>query len=131
MSSPYPVRSQTSRVANVRRTEVTDIMRRYSLAPALLVITATVFFGTQSAWNSYQMAPCWGQDLAFFQQIIHSAASGGPWSTPLLLEPRGFFDMVHTHLVLPLVVGAYRLIPRQEVLLYAQAFFTCLALWPA
>ena len=92
---------------------------------------ATAIFGTISAHNAAQMAPCWGQDLAFFHQIIHSAASGGPWSTPLLLEPRGFFEMVHTHLVLPLVVAAYAVIPRQEVLLFAQAAFASLALWPA
>ena len=110
---------------------VSAFMPRSSAAPALLVVCATVVFGTQSAWNAQRMAPCWGQDLAFFHQLVHSAAKGGPWSTPLLLEPRGFFEMVHTHLVLPLIVAAYAVLPRQEVLLYAQAAFTCLALWPA
>ncbi len=77
------------------------------------------------------MAPAWGQDLAFFHQIVHSAAEGGAWASPLLLEPQGFFAMVHTHLVLPLVVATYALIPRQEVLLLWQALFASLALWPA
>ena len=106
-------------------------MRRTLLSPALLFAAATLWFATQSAWNAAQMAPCWGQDLAFFHQIVHSAATGGPWSTPLLLEPRGFFEMVHTHLVLPLVIAVYAVFPRQETLLWAQATFTCLALWPA
>ncbi len=99
--------------------------------PVLIVAISTLAFGTMSAFNAARMAPCWGQDLAFFHQIIHSAANGGAWSTPLLLEPRGFFEMVHTHLVLPFVVAIYALIPRQEVLLYAQAAFASLALWPA
>lgn len=77
------------------------------------------------------MAPNWGMDLAFFEQLVASAARGGPWSTPLLLEPQGFFEMVHTHLLLPLVVGAYTLVPRQETLLVLHAFFAALALWPA
>ncbi|HCH63131.1 MAG: hypothetical protein CL927_16240 [Deltaproteobacteria bacterium] len=106
-------------------------MHQIPRTPLLVVLLATLILGTASATNADQMSPCWGQDLAFFHQIVHSAASGGPWSTPLLLEPRGFFEMVHTHMVLPLIVGLYALLPRQEVLLYAQAGFAALALWPA
>ena len=105
--------------------------RRHALGPGLAVLLGTLVFGTVSTLNASRMAPCWGQDLAFFHQIIHSAAHGGPWSTPLLLEPRGFFDMVHTHLVLPVVVAVYALLPTQAVLLFAQALFASLALWPA
>jgi len=99
--------------------------------PGLAVLAGTAVFGTVSTLNAAQMAPCWGQDLAFFHQIVHSAATGGPWSTALLLEPRGFFDMVHTHLVLPAVIAVYTVIPSQAVLLFAQALFASLALWPA
>lgn len=101
------------------------------LGPLLAVVAATVVLGLQSSFNAHQMAPCWGQDLAFFHQIVHSAATGGPWSTPLLLEPRGMLSMVHTHLVLPAVVAVYAVVPHQAVLLVAQAFFASLALWPA
>jgi len=96
-----------------------------------MVLLGTVLFSSISIHNAAALAPSWGQDLAFFHQWVHSAASGGPWASPLLFEPQGFFSMVHTHLVLPLVVGVYWLIPRQEVLLVFQALFTCLALWPA
>ena len=77
------------------------------------------------------MFPHWAQDLAFFTQLVDRAAQGGAWSSPLLFEPEGFFEMVHTHLVLPLVVAAWWLVGRQEVLLLAQGAFAGLALWPA
>lgn len=101
------------------------------MVPAALVALGTLGFGLLSSHNARAFAPCWGQDLAFFTQLVHRAASGGPWASPLLLEPQGFFEMVHTHLVLPLVAGTYALVPRQEVLLFFQAFFASLALWPA
>ena len=99
--------------------------------PIGLVLLSTAIFGFINARNAHLSAPAWGQDLAFFHQLIHSAATGGPWASPLLLEPQGFFDMVHTHLILPVVVGVYWLWPNQDVLLYFQALFASLALWPA
>lgn len=99
--------------------------------PASLVVAGIVVFGAVSSHNAAAYAPCWGQDLAFFTNLVHRAATGGPWASPLLLEPQGFWEMVHTHLVLPLVVGLYALVPRQEVLLFSQALFASLALWPA
>lgn len=99
--------------------------------PLLAVLIGTSVFGAVNAWNAWAMAPNWGQDLAFFHQIIAAAARGDAWSSPLLLEPGGFFEMVHTHLILPVVIAAYLVVPRQEVLLFAQAGFACLALWPA
>jgi len=95
------------------------------------VAVGTALLGGLNVADARAMAPSWGQDLAFFHQIVHSAASGGPWASPLLLEPQGFFEMVHTHLVLPAVVGVYRLWPHQEVLLVFQGLFAGLALWPA
>ncbi|MCB9778016.1 MAG: DUF2079 domain-containing protein [Alphaproteobacteria bacterium] len=99
--------------------------------PLGLVLAGGLWLGARNAHDAAVLAPQWGQDLAFFTQIVHSAASGGPWASELLLEPQGFFAMVHTHLVLPLVVAAYALWPDQRVLLYAQGLFTALALWPA
>jgi hypothetical protein len=95
------------------------------------VALGTVLFGSLNIANARALAPNWGMDLAFFHQLVHAAARGDPWSTPLLLEPGGFFEMVHTHLVLPLVVAVYALVPRQEVLLLFQGLFGALALWPA
>jgi len=99
--------------------------------PLALVAAGTALLGGLNAYDAWAMAPSWGQDLAFFTQIVHSAATGGPWASPLLLEPQGFFTMVHTHLVLPLVVASYALVPRQEVLLLWQGLFAALCLWPA
>jgi uncharacterized membrane protein len=76
------------------------------------------------------MAPNWGHDIAFFHQWVHSAATGGPWASPLILEPQGFFAMVHTHLVMPLVVGLYALVSRQELVLLCHSAFACLAVVP-
>lgn len=99
--------------------------------PLGCVLLGTAGLGYVNCRNAWEMAPNWGQDLAFFTQIVHRAASGGPWASPLLLEPEGMFEMVHTHLVLFVLVPIYALLPRQEVLLVAQAAFACLALWPA
>ena len=99
--------------------------------PAALVAVGTLGFGLLSRHNAQAFSPCWGQDLAFFTQLVHRGASGGPWASPLLLEPQGFFEMVHTQLVLPLVVATYAVLPTQGVLLFFQAFFASLALWPA
>ena len=38
--------------------------------------------------------------------------------------------MVHTHFILVAVVGLYRIIPEQELLLVVHSVFTCLAIWP-
>jgi hypothetical protein len=95
------------------------------------VAAGTLLFGGLNIANARALAPNWGMDLAFFHQLVHSAARGGPWASPLLLEPQGFLEMVHTHLVLPLVVAVYALVPRQEVLLLFQGLFGALALWPA
>lgn len=87
-------------------------------------------YGAINIHNARVFAPQWSQDLAFFTQLVWSASQGGPWSSPLLHEPEGFFQMVHTHLVLLLVVPVYALIPRQEVLLTFQGLFVGLSLWP-
>lgn len=106
-------------------------MPRRSAPPLTLLFAACAGLGALNAWNARALFPHWAQDLAFFTQIVSSAAAGGPWGSPLLFEPQGLFEMVHTHLVLPLVVAAWAAVGRQEVLLFAQAAFATLALVPA
>ena len=98
--------------------------------PLLVVLTGTLVFGCLNVENATAGTPQWGQDLAFFHQWVHSAASGGPWASPLILEPQGFFEQVHTHMVMPLVVAAYWLVPTQETLLWLHSFAAALLLWP-
>jgi len=95
------------------------------------VAAGTVIFGAINVGNAARMAPNWGMDLAFFEQLVASAARGEAWASPLLLEPQGFLEMVHTHLLLPVVVAAYAVVPRPETLLALHAFAAALALWPA
>jgi len=92
---------------------------------------ATLVLGSINTQNAANFAPHWGQDLAFFHQLVHSAANGGAWASPLILEPQGFLEMVHTHLILPVVVGAYTLVPGQSTLLWLHSGFAALTLWPA
>ena len=99
--------------------------------PLTLVAAAAAIFGALNVHNAAAFAPHWGHDLAFFHQLVHSAASGGPWASPLILEPQGILDMIHTHAVLPLVVAAYRIWPEQETLLVLHSAFAALTLWPA
>lgn len=98
---------------------------------AALVCAATALFAWINVQNAAHLNPQWGQDLAFFHQWVHSAANGGPWASPLILEPQGFFNQVHTHLVLPLVVAVYSAVPTQNTLLVAHSLFAALAIWPA
>ena len=97
---------------------------------AALVMGASAWFALFNIGNAEALAPQWGQDLAFFHQWIHSAANGGPWGSPLILEPQGFFQQVHTHLILPFVVALYWFFPHQNLLLALHSFFVCLCLWP-
>ncbi len=96
-----------------------------------LVLVASLGFAWINISNAYSGTPQWGQDLAFFHQWVHSASTGGPWASPLILEPQGFFDQVHTHLVMPLVVGVYGFLPKQATLLALHSSFVALAVWPA
>jgi hypothetical protein len=95
-----------------------------------MVLTAGAVFAWINVHNAAHFAPQWGQDLAFFHQWVHSAATGGPWASPLILEPQGFWDQVHTHLIMPFVVGVYTVWPTQNTLLILHSLFACLALWP-
>ncbi|MCB9760011.1 MAG: DUF2079 domain-containing protein [Alphaproteobacteria bacterium] len=72
----------------------------------------------------------WAQDLAFFNQILWSASRGGSWTSPLLLEPTGFLEMVHLHPVFALILPVYALWPRPETLLVINAVVVLSAALP-
>lgn len=63
--------------------------------------TFALLFGAQRQALAAHM-PQWGQDLAFFTQLLDAAAAGRGFATPLLLEPTGLLQMVHFH---PVLVG--------------------------
>ena len=108
--------------------EPTETPRPLLLA---LVVVAAAGFAWINIHNAQHGTPQWSQDLAFFHQWVHSAATGGPWASPLILEPQGFFTQVHTHLVMPGVVAAYSVVPGQATLLALHSLFVCLAIIPA
>ena len=64
----------------------------------------------------------WAQDVAFFDQIFSSAVAGRAWTSSLLLEPTGFFEMVHFHPIFVVLVPLYALVPDPRTLL---AFNAC------
>ncbi len=72
----------------------------------------------------------WAQDLAFFNQIFFNAAAGREWTSPLLLEPVGFFEMVHFHPLFVLLVPLYWLFQGPEILLLFNCAAVAAAAWP-
>jgi len=72
----------------------------------------------------------WGQDLAFFNQILFNAANGEAWTSPLLLEPTGFFSMVHFHPVLGAILPIYWLRPEASTLLWINVAAVVATAWP-
>jgi hypothetical protein len=72
----------------------------------------------------------WSQDLAFFNQILSSALDGRPWTSPILLEPTGFFDMVHFHPVFALILPLYALAPGIQILVLINVVAVVAAAWP-
>ena len=94
---------------------------RERLAPTLalagLCLGAFVYWWhhAQTALTAHQVQ--WGQDLAFFHQIFYAAVHGEAWTSPLLLEPQGFFEMVHFHPIFGALVPLYALRPSVDTLL--------------
>jgi hypothetical protein len=72
----------------------------------------------------------WGQDLAFFNQILFNAAHGQAWTSPLLLEPTGFFSMVHFHPVIGAILPIYWLRPEASTLLWINVAAVVATAWP-
>ncbi len=71
----------------------------------------------------------WAQDLAFFNQILSSALDGRPWTSPILLEPMGFFEMVHFHPVFALILPLYALVPGTSILVLINVVAVVSAAW--
>jgi hypothetical protein len=94
-----------------------------------MLLAAGTWFSQQiHAWEA--LRPQWGQDLAFFHQIVHHAISGRPWTSPLLLEPTGFFKMVHFHPIFALVVPVYAVFRVPEALLALNVLAVVATAWP-
>ncbi len=100
------------------------------LVPWLLVAAATMLLGQRAsqAFAAYRVQ--WAHDLAFFSQILFNASEGRAWTSPLLLEPLGFFEMVHFHPILALVLPIWMLRPDPTTLLWINVAATCLAAIP-
>ena len=85
--------------------------RQPRLLLGVAMVTAAV------AWSRRQLLALevfreqWSQDLAFFNQILSSALDGRPWTSPILLEPVGFFEMVHFHPIFAVLLPLYALAP--------------------
>ncbi len=99
-------------------------------APWLLALAACYGLGQRAwqAWASYQVQ--WAHDLAFFTQILFEASQGRAWTSPLLLEPTGFFEMVHFHPVFALLLPLFMLRPEASTLLFFNVAAVSLAAIP-
>ncbi len=99
-------------------------------APALLALLAFVVLARQAllACAAYQHQ--WAADLAFFTHILHNASHGRAWSSPLLLEPTGFMDMVHFHPIFLLILPLFALRPEASTLVLINVGAVCLATLP-
>ena len=99
-------------------------------APTLLALAALYALGQRAwqAWASYNVQ--WAHDLAFFTQILSNAAHGRAWTSPLLLEPTGFFEMVHFHPIFVVLLPLFMLRPEASTLLFFNVAAVCLAAIP-
>ena len=99
-------------------------------APWILALAAALVLGrrAETAFAAQQVQ--WGHDLAFFTQIFHNAAHGRAWTSPLLLEPVGFFRMVHFHPVIAALLPLWMLRPSPSTLLWFNVLAACLAAVP-
>jgi hypothetical protein len=99
-------------------------------APLLLALGATVVLGRRAlqAYAAHQVQ--WPHDLAFFTQILFNAAHGRAWTSPLLLEPLGFFEMVHFHPIFALLLPLFMLRPEASTLLLFNVAAVSLAAVP-
>jgi hypothetical protein len=108
-----------------------DLQKRIPKALLLIfMLTALVMWGQQqeAALASHRLM--WSQDLAFFNQILFNAAHGESWTSSLLLEPTGFFSMVHFHPVLAAILPIYWLRPGPSTLLWINVLAVVASAWP-
>ena len=106
-------------------------LKRYS-QPLLLLMMATawVLWGLEQEAALASHRNMWSQDLAFFHQILFHASQGDAWTSPILLEPTGFFSMVHFHPILALILPIYMLVPSASTLLWINAGAVAATAWP-
>ena len=106
-------------------------LERYS-KPLLLLMMATawVLWGLEQNAALASHRSMWSQDLAFFHQILFHASQGDAWTSPILLEPTGFFSMVHFHPILALILPIYLLAPSASTLLWINAGAVAATAWP-
>ncbi len=99
-------------------------------APWLLALAALYGLGMRAwqAWAAHQVQ--WAHDLAFFTQILFNASEGRAWTSPLLLEPTGFFEMVHFHPIFAALLPIFMLRPEASTLLFFNVAAVCLAAVP-
>ncbi len=99
-------------------------------APTLLALAAVYALGRRAwqAWAAHNVQ--WAHDLAFFTQILFNASEGRDWTSPLLLEPVGFFEMVHFHPIFALLLPLFMLRPEASTLLLFNVAAVCLAAIP-
>lgn len=95
-----------------------------ALLGAWVLLTAAQW----EAWRAHQ--PQWGQDLAFFSQLLHAASEGRGFASPLLLEPTGMLRMVHFHPVLLGVVPLWWAAPGPKLLMALNALAVLCAALP-
>ena len=93
-------------------------MRRAPDALLALAMVAAAALWTDVQFTAFEAhSPQWGHDVAFFTQIFWSASHGGPWASPILLEPQGMLEMVHFHPFFVVVVPLFALAPDPRFLL--------------
>ncbi len=98
------------------------------LFAAVLVATG---LWTQAQWLAFDAGGTqWAHDLAFFNQILWSGTHGGPWASPLLLEPQGLLKMVHFSPLLVLIAPIYALFPHPKTLLAVNTLVVASAALP-
>ena len=88
---------------------------RWTPVPAALIAAGFAWWVQLQALAAHRLQ--WAQDLAFFNQIFAAAAGGRAWTSSLLLEPTGFFEMVHFHPIFAALLPAYLIAPGPAVLL--------------
>ncbi|MCK6523314.1 DUF2079 domain-containing protein [Myxococcota bacterium] len=111
--------------------------RPYTLSQgAMWAFTTAAIFAVAVSFTRRQLTALaahdafWAQDLAFFHQIVHNAAEGRAWASSLLLEPTGFFRMVHFHPMLVGVVALYWAFPTIKLLVALNVGMTLATAWP-
>ena len=99
-------------------------------APTLLALAAVYALGQRALQAFAAHNVQWAHDLAFFTQILSNAAHGRAWTSPLLLEPTGFFEMVHFHPIFAAILPLFLLRPEASTLLLINVAAVCLAAIP-